>query len=51
MNLEPDTLDNDLLHIEEVYKGPSFFKLLLDKSETDIVSLLTSISIAKGSTL
>ncbi len=36
MNLEPDTLDNDLLHIEEVYKGPSFFKLLVDESETDI---------------
>ncbi|NQY79651.1 MAG: GNAT family N-acetyltransferase [Candidatus Caenarcaniphilales bacterium] len=36
MNLEPDTLDNDLLHIEEIYKEPSFFKLLIDKSLTDI---------------
>ncbi|MCH2226744.1 MAG: GNAT family N-acetyltransferase [Candidatus Caenarcaniphilales bacterium] len=36
MNLEPETIDNDLLHIEDLYKAPSFFKLLINESETDI---------------
>ena len=36
MNLETDTLDNDLLYIEDLYKEPSFFKLLVDESRNDI---------------
>lgn len=42
-SLETDTLDNDLMHIQEVYKYPSCFKLLLDNKGTIIATVAVKI--------